>query len=64
MGNNLSSMSAASVFGSYAGPVVIVKFAGRDEYASFPARSVSFLAEDPATMEIIDAETGELLFYR
>lgn len=64
MKNNLGSMFAASVLGSYNGPVVLVKFAGRDEYASFPARSASFLAEDPATMEIIDAETGELLFYR
>lgn len=43
---------------------VSVKFSGRDYYANFPIFAVPDLSADPATLEIIDNQTGELLYYK
>ena len=62
--NTINNLFAAAVCGKYNGPEIWVKFAGREEYVTFPARTIPLLRTDPATLEIIDSETGELLFYR
>ena len=61
--DGIKELFAASVFGRYDGPTIQVEFTDR-ESAIYPASVLDAMTQEKNVSAIIDAETGELLFYR
>jgi hypothetical protein len=59
----MKELFAAALFGKYSGPTIQVEFTDRPA-ATYPAAVLDAMKTEKNVAAIIDAETGEVLFYR